>query len=154
MNPEKLAMLTPKSLDLDHIPGGIAELTQMDIAGALHRLNEFEFELLRAKYCGGAPHKLYARCFTWAMRQGWGLPKGKTEQSVIFALSEAIGSNRCESCNGVSELLINNRVEVCPACNGSGVYYADPPRGCRDAVEKMLKELHRVEYSAIAKIDG
>lgn len=154
MNPEKLAMLTAKSLDLDHVPGGVAELTQMDIAGALHRLNRFELELLRVKYCGDAPHELYASCLMWAMEQGWKLSQGKTEESVLFALAEAIGPNRCRSCNGVSELLIDSKVETCPACNGSGVYYADPPKGCRNAVEELRKELLRVEYSAIGKIDG
>lgn len=154
MNPEKLAMLTPKSLDLDHVPGGIAELTQMDIAGALHRLNRFEHELLRVKYCGDAPHELYESCLMWAMEQDWKLSHGKTEESVLFALSEAVGSNRCRSCNGVSELLIDSKVETCPACNGSGVYYAAPPRGCGESVEKLRQWLHRLEVEAIAKIDG
>jgi len=153
VNVEKLAMLTPKSLDLDHIPGGIAELTQMDIAGALHKLDKFEHELLRVKYCGDPAHGLYASCLMWAMEQDWDLPRGKTDATVMFALSEAVGSNRCSSCNGVSELEIDNKIEVCPACNGAGVQYEQPPEGCADAVEKLRKKLHQVEYAAIAKID-
>lgn len=153
MKTEKLAMLTAKGLDLDHIPGGVVELTQMDIAGALHKLDKFEHELLRVKYCGDPPHGLFASCFIWAMAQGWDLAKGKTEESVLFAVNEAVGSARCQSCNGVAELMIDNKIVKCAACDGSGVYYADPPKGCADSVTKLRKELQRVEYAAIAKID-
>ena len=78
MNPERLALCTPKSINLYGTGGGIAEITAEDIAAALHKCSEYEYEVLSVKYMGGDPRKLHKKLIGHAILAD--VPIGNVEQ--------------------------------------------------------------------------
>lgn len=150
-NPESLTMLAPKGIRIGHVPGGIPEVTPEDIAGAMRHLDALESELLRVKYIGDKPHKLFASVLIWCMDQGWDLPKGETDKVAQQAIIDVVGHNRCPKCNGTKQVVIAEKIIICPHCNGSGTHYQKSDN--QMYVDWAVKWLQRTEYAALQKVE-
>ena len=128
---EKLAIMSPKAIDISHIPGGIPRITQQDIAAILagvsaqasayaratlehHNARKQLFYHLKDEYkviSGGEVDK-HLRCYTMA----------------AIAIQEILDSKLCNLCKGHSfvpevDHELNEptgRVVECWNCNGTG----------------------------------
>jgi hypothetical protein len=129
LNAEILALLTARTLDLGHVPGGRPELTGLDIAAALGMDHDpISADLLLAKYA--ANPKAYASGRIWwrmavgdeSIRARWDRkPAGTTFALADFSLDEWISSGRCTSCHGAAHAVIDHKPVECPACLGTGL---------------------------------
>lgn len=141
MNPEKIAMLAPKSVDMHSTHGGQGGVTPEDIAAAMHALEPLEWELLTVKYCGGKPHKLYAHVMLETC----------SDEISQMAIVHVVGHNTCPKCNGVKEVMVNDKKIVCHQCNGSGKYYSGEPVG---EIGRTVRWLQQVEALALDKVEN
>jgi hypothetical protein len=177
MSAKLLALLSPRGIEIGRVPGasGAAKLTAHDVAAALGMGHDpMGAELLLAKFSGDHGSIRSAK-IRWRMAVGdrsisqkWGRePKGTTFALADWTLNEFLSSNRCTSCHGVAELLINNVKKSCPACHGTGL--TDPSE---HAISRSLglpvadyrahwsvrlgwcrRELQRIEYEALIALD-
>jgi hypothetical protein len=126
---ERLAMLAEHGIDLDHVPGGWSQFAALDIAAALGMDHDpLSADLLLAKYSGNGTAYSSARIW-WRMRvadhslaQGW--PRGRpgtTFRMADVSLDEWIDAQRCRSCHGAAQALIDSKLVQCPACLGTGL---------------------------------
>ena len=125
---ELLAMMTPKGVKVDHIPGGIPKLTGIDVAGAcgMAKLSGPEYRLMLAKYCGDADslreleYDVWSRTADLAVANGWKPVRGKPylRTLAITAIGEVISDHRCHKCNGTG---LNMKLRACHACGGTGI---------------------------------
>jgi Zn finger protein HypA/HybF involved in hydrogenase expression len=148
-NPESLTMLAPKSIRLGHVPGGIPEVTPEDIAGAMRHLDSLETELLRVKYVGDGPHRLFD-IVKKRVRCEHDLTHGVADRVTVQALQDVVGVNRCQSCRGTKEAMLDGVMVVCPDCQGSGVHYVKG--GHQHQVDLVVRWLSGVEFEALRKV--
>lgn len=171
---EKLAMMTPHGLDVDHVPGGVAKLTALDVAGAcgMAGLTKGENALLLAMYCGDmealrqAELTLYLRAVDIAIDRDWKVVRGKEYLRGVcqLAIAEVVGSHRCRACNGTK---FNKHHKTCRRCDGSGMEkkpsgramagYIGMPKTTwwatwENRYERVLRELQGWHDSGVRKI--
>lgn len=127
---ERLAWLTPRGVQIGHIPGGVRVSSLEVLAGALGLMHDQTgADMLAAKYMldAGALRMLRARwkCVVMdrAAEQGWHrqpkYQRGTTERLALITLAEWWGADRCFTCKGSG--LQPNGVPGCVACEGLGL---------------------------------
>lgn len=122
---EMLSMLTAHGIDPLKPIGGLAGITQMDIAASVAKLDDREYSLLMAKYCLNetATHKAWAYWFAQLMDEkeasGWELEKGKTELLATVTLAEHLSGLVCKVCAGVKSVVVGTKKITCENCAGS-----------------------------------
>ena len=171
---EKLAMMTPHGLNVDHIPGGISKLSGIDVAGAcgMAGLTGPEYRLMLAKYCGDAKCLQELEYDAWllvadiAIKNQWRAVRGKPYLRTLarIGLIEVIADHRCQVCGGTG---LDQKFRPCTHCRGSGVCNLPRPAVIEqqyglsaEAWRKtwasrfplVVAELQRMEGSAITKI--
>jgi len=129
---ELLAKMCTHGVAFDSVSfGGRPELTAQDVAAAIGMagLCDGEVALLRLRYCGDqsswttARIAWYARVHDMGIRGRWPRPSHEHPAWMVLALGSLVdhcGPGTCSTCNGVAHLLINNKVQACGACQGSG----------------------------------
>ena len=121
-NPEILAMLTPKSVRIGHVPGGIPSMTQMDVAAMMAKCSPCECSLLRAIHTKelGEFYRARAYWFTFLKTQGWTKNIQRVEVIANLTFDNYVNDPRCKSCNGTKGLIIDSKWVACDSCKGRG----------------------------------
>ena len=132
---ELIALLSPKAIDLRHIPGGFSRITPQDIAARLSRCSRGASLLARAKYANDTASfsKLYFHFVALAAGPPDGpvwpkkLKPGTFTRLINLTVQENVSPGKCGWCNGSAKSLeIDGKVLVCSGCKGSGrVNYSD-----------------------------
>lgn len=163
-NPELLALLTAHGIDPAKVHGGTPSITQMDVAGMMARLTDWESALLRTKYCLEDMSEAWAYWFEQLMARGWSEGDGRVERLATLTLGDYAREQKCRACRGVCSIEHNNKVIVCEDCGGIG----HVPRTDRTIARALdlatlrdpwkgrygwcMRKLARVEADAIAKM--
>lgn len=122
---EILALLNPRTKDLQSIPAGFEQLNSQDIAHAIGFINAMGPRLLaRYKYANhsifGVPLKdcLLKIMQKQAQRRKW--RKSALLDTVCFlAIKMYCHPKRCENCRGIGQRVWGSRLIICPKCQGS-----------------------------------
>ena len=128
MSAELLTLLNANGINIDHIPGGIPEITQQDVILALQGASQGMFKLALFKLCGREEEKrkLYYELSVYAAGDNlvklWVLAnKGYYEKLCMLAINEINHTSTCKPCGGTGARKIKNvKLVTCEFCNGSG----------------------------------
>ena len=126
---ESLSLLSPKSVDLRHIPGGYARLTQHDIAAKLAKCSPGASCLGRVKIAG--QYELLADLESWVMVKTPNMNYPSTGMLRIMsklAVLEVIDPRNCRTCKGRGWMPSDARIEPCEACDGGKYRYSEQLR--------------------------
>jgi hypothetical protein len=125
---ELLAMLTLHGIRIGHVPGGIPQLTPLDVAGALGMMHDRRgAAMLLAKYTmdSEAMRSCMAHWRMMVARQGYLMGWGHDDRQKLVAdytYAEWLDAQRCRSCKGVGEQMTQHgKVLKCDACDGTGL---------------------------------
>lgn len=132
-DPRKLiALLSPRAVDLFHIPGGYDHITPDMVAAALATVTPEASAFGRIKYAGMESEEPRLRDRTHSIiyrppyRRTW--PKtadfNQVRGVVRIALTEALHSPNCDTCNGRRFAMIGALKLTCGTCGGSGRWYS------------------------------
>jgi hypothetical protein len=138
-SPAILARLNPANVRFDTGKGGIAELTQTDIAAALAMSNlpDGAYYFARAKFCGDASMVSLVEAALWgavvshSINQGWQVSE-KTptylRKMAILGCAEILSHGKCRKCKGRgniqgrgTHISPTDKIYECPSCDGSGI---------------------------------
>jgi len=130
-----LAKLNVKNCRFDVGNGGLAELTQTDIAAALSMCNfpDGVYYFARAKYCGDASVVGQLEAALWgcivdmSIAQKWNMRDGAPEymrRMAILARAESLDHGRCRRCGGTARIgartskygAPDSKEQPCPSC--------------------------------------
>lgn len=139
---EKLALLTPRSVDLRKLGRTTGEtLTPAMVAGAMAAMSAPASALCYAKYLtdGNTRERyrvqvyahLIERVIAIASAENWTIRP--IQALTELAIEETLG-RRCNACKGASALLVNDKLEHCTRCNGTGQH--------RIRIDVMCERLH------------
>ena len=130
---EMLARLCPHGVRFDAVSfgGSVDTLSPQDVAASIGmaHLDDLSVSLLRVRYCGDSTSwsalqiGWYVRVHDMGIRGRWPRPDSQHPAWMVLALGSLVdhcGPGTCSTCNGVAHLLINNKVQACAACSGSG----------------------------------
>lgn len=125
---ELLSMLTVHGVQIGKPFGGTPAITAQDVAGAMGmgHLPDEQGALLLAKYCldKRSKHKLWAHWLLAVMHHAraeeWQTARGQLLTLTNLSLEEALEDHVCRVCDGVGELLIDDKKVVCERCDGTG----------------------------------
>ena len=153
---ERLAMLTPKTCNLEGLGGG--EITWDMVAGALTGLGREVYLYARLKFVlddnvkGELQDLVYLNTINAALRGGWQLSKNENAETIgrlaNMAIDESTCPPVCKSCNNSG--MINNKGE-CHVCKGAG-------EGREASIKRIQRRLkvteHRAEHFWRDKLRG
>ena len=126
---ESISLLAPKSIDLRHIPGGFARLTQHDIAAKLAKVSPAASCLARLKFAGqwelidDLERWVMVKCPPLKIPQP-GMLRTMSHQAVI----EVIDPKICRTCKGRGWMPIDAKIQPCEACDGGKYRYSEESR--------------------------
>ena len=148
---EKIAILSPRSIDLHHIPGGYQRLTPTDIAARLAKVSKGASLLARAKYAGMS--EVIPDLERWMMVQASGFikkvyRKGMVRMMVKLALLETIHPKTCPWCKGTGwlPLELNEKGEVIKDSEPGKIFDCAP---CRATGRLSYSQLKRSQVMEI-----
>ena len=125
--PEKLSLLNPKSVNLEHVPGGTPTLTREDVIGALSGVSDGMWRLALVKGLEeyGEARKLYYALSVAALgkksvRNWVSKNKGYLETLCLLAIKEMVESRFCRVCRGTAMRQTKNKLVQCTFCRGTG----------------------------------
>ena len=125
--PEKITLLNPKSVNIDHISGGIPTLTREDVLCALAGVPEGMWRLALVKELEeyGEARKLYYALSVAALgkksvRNWVKKNKGYLETLCLLAIKEITESRHCRVCHGTAMRLTKSKLVECTFCRGTG----------------------------------
>ena len=154
---ERLAMMTPKSVQIGFIPGGFGGLSSVDIANACHDLPGYMFNLLRAKYCFSERDTSKEKealtleaiyLISRSLLESGDLSPEQAGQTAKAICMKFISANRCQCCGGRGALTLKNRHVVdCRECGGTGRYTQTPGSRLFDVLLSGLYELESIAES-------
>ena len=127
MSAALLAKLTAKGLIIDGSPmgGGIVEISQSDVAGALGfgRLSDEGYKYARAKWCDDQGYarelQAYLPAVVWVLfnkEKNIKVSQSEAAGMATVALLQGLGGYNCPTCWGSGEI----RHKVCAGCAGTG----------------------------------
>ena len=125
---EILTILNPKSIDVNHVPGGTPEITADDILFAMSGCPEGQWRLALVKLCG-RPEEIrtlyYALSVAAAGNKSirrWVLKnKGYLEPLCLLAIRELTESAKCIPCGGSGSRRVKKiKLINCEFCRGTG----------------------------------
>lgn len=148
MNPERLAKLAPGSVRLGAARGGVAEVTPQDLAAALHRLTKLEYELLSLKFAFAGRLSLIFNALVSECR----LPHASVAKICAQAAREYFGDNACPQCAGTKIVTQAGRINPCPKCEATGVYYFSVGKKLQPELDRLVGWLQSIESDALEKI--
>lgn len=125
MNPERLAMLNPHTVQFGLGRGGIPEITPLDVAAAMGmaKLSSLESAILLVKWADqGKPGHIRAATMLEIERshREW-IGSGLVQHVVRAAVGRLLGHDRCESCEATGQDWGGGLPVDCNHCAGSGV---------------------------------
>ena len=127
---ELLALATARGIRIEHVPGGRAGLTGLDISAALARCSKLGAAMLAAKYqhdtvAENTANSLWCvAVMQHAFEEGW---RGQFSRQKLLAevsMAEWMDDNRCKTCKGAGSTEIDRLVVSCETCDGTGRRYA------------------------------
>ena len=125
---EIFTILNPNSIDGDHVPGGVPEITAQDVDFAMSGAPNGMWRLALVKLCGRSEETrnlYYALSVAAAGKKSvnrWVLKnKGYLELLCILAIDELTGAAKCKSCGGSGSRRIKKvKLVSCEFCRGTG----------------------------------
>ena len=106
--------------------GGIADLSQTDIAASLSGLRGQTYQLMRLKFCGDESvrrdlqHSITMQILVDGIRDDTDVSAKVAVALARLIIDEAMRSQVCRSCGGTGTILSDSEAKDCPSCSGSG----------------------------------
>ena len=125
MNAERLAMLTPRTVQFGLGRGGISEITPLDVAAAMGmaKLTPLESAILLVKWADhGKPGHIWSAAMLEIERshREW-IGSGFVQHVVRAAVGRLLGHDRCETCEATGQDWSTGLPVNCDHCAGYGV---------------------------------
>lgn len=123
-----LLKLTPKGIEIGKPFGGSAQISSMDVAGALAGISNPAYLYAEVVFLGDTTKNmqealiLYTRHLASriAQAENWKVDDIKLDICAHLAVIEHKHPGKCKTCNGSGEILTAKVAKVCPSCNGVG----------------------------------